>query len=87
MATTELNPVLRVAMRTHRDLISMLTTLREDQVKAMLDHELKDNRPRPSVIERLHQRYSILRAQRERAEMLNGLVSVRGRPAAGAQPR
>lgn len=78
MTEKQLNPVLKVAMQTHRDLISILMSLREDQVKEMLDYELSDRRPRPSVVERLHQRWSILRMQRERAEMLSGLVSVKG---------
>lgn len=43
--------------------------LREDQVKELLDHELRGER-RQTVLERLHQRYNTLRVSRERVEIL-----------------
>jgi hypothetical protein len=47
--------------------------LKEDEVKAMLEHELKHQR-RPEIVERLHARYNSLRVQRERIELLGSLV-------------
>ncbi len=45
-----------------------LPSMREDQVSALLDKEL-DGQRRWSVIERLHQRLSNLRRDREREEL------------------
>jgi hypothetical protein len=47
----------------------VLTTLREDQVLAMLEYEQNHQR-RISILERLHQRYNVLRCSRERVELL-----------------
>lgn len=74
-----LGPILTEAMRTHDGLLSILMSLKEEHINAMLEYELADNRPRASVITRLHQRRGILRGKRELAEMLDGLVSARGR--------
>ena len=41
----------------------------ESQVLAMLDEEVKVHK-RPTFIVRIHQRYTMLRAQRERKELL-----------------
>ena len=41
----------------------------EKQVLAMLDEEVKIHK-RPTFIVRIHQRYTVLRAQRERKELL-----------------
>jgi len=46
-----------------------LNTFSEDQLLAMIDKELSSYK-RISVLERMHQRYSILRMTRERAELL-----------------
>ena len=41
----------------------------ESQVLAMLNEEVKVHK-RPTFIVRIHQRYTVLRAQRERKELL-----------------
>jgi hypothetical protein len=52
-----------------RDLNRILPTLDEDTVKRMLEDERKGEQ-RVTVLVRLHQRYTILRAARERMEIL-----------------
>lgn len=47
----------------------MLPTLTEEQVKRMLDDELK-SRKRPAYVRRLHQRYASMRTMRERGELM-----------------
>lgn len=51
------------------DLNVVLTMRNERQVKAMLDEEVAVHK-RPTYLVRIHQRYSTLRAQRERQELL-----------------
>ena len=51
------------------DLNVVLTMRDEHQVKAMLDEEVEVHK-RPTYAVRIHQRYSTLRAQRERKEIL-----------------
>jgi hypothetical protein len=51
------------------DLNVLLSMRTEDQVKAMLDEEVEVHK-RPTYAVRIHQRYTTLRAQRERKEML-----------------
>ena len=51
------------------DLNTVLTMRSERQVKAMLDEEVSVHK-RPTYLVRIHQRYSTLRAQRERQELL-----------------
>ena len=52
-----------------REINKVLPTLDEDTVKRMLDDERKGEQ-RTTVLVRLHQRYTILRATRERTEIL-----------------
>ena len=52
-----------------RELNKNLSSLSEDQVKAMLTAEVKGAK-RVTMIERLHQRYSAMRVSRERIELL-----------------
>jgi len=52
-----------------RDLNKILPTLDEDTVRRMLEDERKGEQ-RVTVLVRLHQRYTILRAARERMEIL-----------------
>jgi hypothetical protein len=54
---------------TWRKLNAELKTLDEAKVLEMLTHERKSGK-RVSVLERLHQRYTALRASRERIEIL-----------------
>jgi ribosomal silencing factor RsfS len=51
------------------DLNVILTMRNERQVKAMLDEEVLVHK-RPTYLVRIHQRYTTLRAQRERKELL-----------------
>ena len=52
-----------------RALNEQLTKLSENEVLALLNAE-REGEQRISVLSRLHQRYTILRAIRERAEIL-----------------
>jgi hypothetical protein len=52
-----------------RDLNKVLPTLDEDAVRRLLEDERKGEQ-RVTVLVRLHQRYTILRAARERSEIL-----------------
>jgi hypothetical protein len=52
-----------------RKLNKDLALLSEDQVLAMLNEERAGPR-RISILQRLHQRYTMLRAERERRELL-----------------
>jgi hypothetical protein len=53
---------------TWRSLNAVLTQLSEDEVLDLLNEE-KQNGKRQMVLTRLHQRYSMLRAARERKEL------------------
>ena len=57
-----------------RSLAASLNTLSEDEIKKVLDFEM-DNQRRPSIVRRLHQRFSILRSARERAELMERLAA------------
>ena len=57
--------------RTLNDAASLMT---EEEAKAALEHE-SANKRRASILIRLHQRYCTLRAERERAALLDGVVS------------
>ena len=54
---------------TWRKLNEQLKTFDEQKVLEMLNHE-RTNAKRVVVLERLHQRYTTLRASRERIELL-----------------
>lgn len=60
-----------------RDLNQQLSKMTEQDIKRLLDAELDGDR-RSTVVVRLHQRYTALRATRERAELLAQLNE--GRP-------
>ena len=51
-----------------RSLTDILHTLNEEEVGSLLEQELEGEK-RWSIVQRLHQRYTILRAARERAEL------------------
>ena len=63
----------KAALKNWRELNKQLYNLREDQVAALLEIEKKGQK-RITVLERLHQRYTALRSQRERKELLNDLI-------------
>ena len=52
-----------------RKLNKEINLLTEEQVLALLTEE-RQGRKRVSILERLHQRYTVLRAARERIEIL-----------------
>jgi hypothetical protein len=54
---------------TWRKLNKELKTFDEKEVLDMLNHE-RGHAKRVAVLERLHQRYTVLRASRERIELL-----------------
>ena len=56
-----------------RDLNRKLNMLREDEVLALLEAE-RTGAKRVTFLERLHQRYTMLRAARERVELLKEAV-------------
>lgn len=60
-------------MLTWRRLNDQLSAMTEQQVLDLLDEERKTHR-RSTMLARLHQRYTTLRAARERAEILKGAV-------------
>ena len=57
---------------TWRELNHILASKTEAEVLHMLQEEREGTR-RVVVMERLHQRYSVLRVSRERMELLNGI--------------
>lgn len=67
-----MNKSLMLMLNNWRDLNEGMSELREDQIKEMLDYEMV-NEQRKTVIERLHQRYTTLRAKRERAELIGAI--------------
>lgn len=56
-------------MLSWRKLNDQLSTMTEQQVLDLLTNE-REGAKRVTVLERLHQRYTTLRAARERAEIL-----------------
>ncbi len=58
---------------TWRQLNIELKTFDEEKVLEMLEYERKNGK-RVVILERLHQRYTILRASRERIELLQEAI-------------
>ena len=54
---------------TWRSLNNKLSMMSEEEVLSLLDLE-KVNEKRASVLQRLHQRYNVLRVSRERIELM-----------------
>jgi hypothetical protein len=57
-----------------RELNARLGSLREDELEGMIREELKGDR-RPTLLIRMHQRFTVLRNLRERREILNAATS------------
>ena len=57
-----------------RELNARLGSLREDELEQMIREELKGER-RPTLLIRMHQRFTVLRSLRERREILNAATS------------
>lgn len=55
------------------DLVASLTKLTEQQISDLLDEEVAKHK-RPVVARRLHQRLCMLRATRERAELMERIT-------------
>ena len=64
-----MNKTLLLVLKNWSSLTANLNSLDESQVKFLLDYEM-ENSPRKTFVERLHARYTMLRSQRERAEMV-----------------
>jgi alpha-glucuronidase len=62
---------MQQALRNWAKLNKMLNSFTEAEVKEMLDDELSHEVQRRDFVIRLHQRYSALRAAREREELFN----------------
>jgi len=60
-------------MLSWRKLNDKLSTMTEQEVLALLNEERQASK-RVTVLERLHQRYTTLRAARERAEILKEAI-------------
>jgi|MudIll2142460700_1097286.scaffolds.fasta_scaffold564491_4 hypothetical protein len=56
----------------YRAIVRALGGMTEDELKKAIAEELADER-RVAVLERLHQRFTTVRARRERAELLKEL--------------
>lgn len=56
---------------TWEQLMADISKMKEEELKALINYELSTTR-RKSFIERMHQRYSKLRAKRERDNLFNG---------------
>jgi len=57
-----------------RSLAAALNTLSEEEIKELLNIEMEAQR-RPSIVRRLHQRFTMLRSARERAELMARLAA------------
>ena len=56
-------------LRSWASLNEVIGELREDQLKDLIHWEL-ENKKRPDIVERLHQRFAKLASAREREELL-----------------
>ena len=56
-------------MLNWRNLNANINSFSEEELKKLIIDELK-NRKRSSILERLHQRFTVVRANRERMEIL-----------------
>ena len=56
---------------TWRQMISVVATMDEATLLTSINYEVSTFKRR-KMISRMHQRYSVLRAKRERQELLNG---------------
>jgi len=62
-----------------RELNARLGSLREDELEQLIHEELKGEK-RPTLLIRMHQRFSVLRSLRERREILNAATAQTGAP-------
>lgn len=64
-----------MSFRGVRLLADACLVLSEDRVRELLEEEMASPNPRQTALLRLHQRYCILRAKRERKEIMKCLTS------------
>jgi hypothetical protein len=64
-----------MAFRGIRLLADACQVLGEARVKELLEEEMESENPRRTALRILHQRYCILRAKRERKEIMKCLTS------------
>jgi len=64
-----------MAHRGVRLLADACQVLNEDRIKELLEEEMVSMAPRRTALRILHQRYCILRAKRERKEIMKCLTS------------
>ena len=57
-----------------RELNARLSSLREDELAAMIEEERRGER-RPTLLVRMHQRFTALRTLRERQELLTSTTA------------
>lgn len=57
-----------------RELNARLGSLREDELEQLIQEELRGEK-RPTLLVRMHQRFTVLRSLRERREILNVATS------------
>lgn len=57
-----------------RTLNARLGSLREDELEQLIQEELRGEK-RPTLLIRMHQRFTVLRSLRERREILNVVTS------------
>jgi len=62
-----------MAKLTWHQVCSKLTHMTEEQITELLQEEITQHK-RPAIVRRLHQRFSTLRAARERAAILKGIM-------------
>jgi len=62
-----------MAKLTWHQVCAKLTTMSEEQISDLLAEEIAQYK-RPAIVRRLHQRFSTLRAARERAEIMKRIV-------------
>ena len=64
-----MDAIATAALKSWRSLQGVIAVLTEEQVSAMLQHEM-DNAKRSMIVVRLHQRLCALRDARERHEIM-----------------
>lgn len=62
-----------MAKFTWHALCSRLTSMTEEEISDLLEEEVTEHK-RPAMVRRLHQRYSTLRAARERVEIMKRIA-------------
>jgi hypothetical protein len=64
-----MNEMMLSALKNWRDLNDVIGRFNEEELEEMLEYEM-NNENRKTVVERLHQRFSIVRMARERNQIM-----------------